>query len=75
MRFELKTIGIVAVTHNSYTICDPHSLNDKLTFLFELRQDRHIRSHFQKESTLKNAKIQQPKEYEMSTKAKKGAQF
>jgi len=26
---------------------DPHSLNDKLTLLFDLRQDRRICSHFQ----------------------------
>jgi len=28
------------------TLQDPRSLNDKLTLLFELRQDRHIRNHF-----------------------------
>jgi len=30
------------IIFNAVTLCDPRSLNDKLTLLFELRQDRHI---------------------------------
>jgi len=45
MSVEVKSIGIVAVTHNWYAT--PRSLNDKLTLLIELHQDKHIRSHFQ----------------------------
>jgi len=44
MRVELKTTGIVAVTHNLRPR-DPHSLKGKLTLLFELHQDRRIH-HF-----------------------------
>jgi len=45
VRVELKTIGIVAVTHNRYPT-SPCNVNDKLALLFELRQDRRIHSHF-----------------------------
>jgi len=44
---ELKTIGIVAITHSlTATIRAAHYLPDKLTVLFELHKDKHIRSHF-----------------------------
>jgi len=41
-----ETIGVVAVTHQTLALQDPRSLNDKLTFLFELHQERHIHGHF-----------------------------
>jgi len=44
VRCETKTIGVEGIT---ITLYDPHSLNDKLNLLFELRQDRRIPSHFQ----------------------------
>ena len=47
MRFEPKTMGLEVVVHNHYiALYDPRSLTDKLTLLFELRQDRRIPSHF-----------------------------
>ena len=44
VRFEPKTKGVEGIAHSHY---DPHSLNHKLTLLFELRQDRRIPNHFQ----------------------------
>ena len=46
MRVKKKTIGITEVTPNCYTT-RPTPFDDKLTLLFELRQARYIRSHFQ----------------------------
>jgi len=34
------------LNYNRMTLYDPHGLNDKVTLLFELGQDRWINSHF-----------------------------
>jgi len=45
VRFEQKTLGIEGIAHTATsTLNNPCSLNDKLTLLFELRQDRRSRS-------------------------------
>ena len=46
VRFEAKILAVEGVAPNHYTrLYDPRSLTDKLTLLFELRQDRRMSSH------------------------------